>query len=303
MTWKLWRTVFRASPREEADSEIAFHIEERTRELIAEGEDPARARQLAEQRFGPIAPIERAIEDSTRRRRERADRSEVFMNLIQDLRYGVRVLRRNPIFATAAIATLALGVGATLAVFNVVNGVLLRPMPYKDPARISMIWIAERGDDGNVSELPLTSGFFADIERDSRSFESMAAFRSWPSSLATSPGADPEPVAGSRVSPALFDVLGVRPAAGRAFTSAEAVPGGPNVALISHDLWRRKFGGDPGIVGRQMYLNGASFTAIEQLQEHIDAFITAYNETAEPFAWTKKKVHQRRFKNRRITQL
>src|SRR5688500_19466801 len=83
MTWKLWRTIFRASPREEADSEIAFHIEERTRELIAEGEDPARARQLTEQRFGPIAPIERAIEDSTRRRRERAERTEVVMHLTQ----------------------------------------------------------------------------------------------------------------------------------------------------------------------------------------------------------------------------
>ena len=260
MMWQRLRTIFRASPREEADSEIAFHIEERTRELIAEGEDPSRARQLAEQRFGPIAPIERAIEDSTRRRRERAHRTEVLMDFTQDLLYGLRVLRRNPVFAAAAIATLALGVGATLAVFNVVNGVLLRPLPYQDPARVSMIWIAERGDDGNVSELPLTSGFFADIERDSRSFTSMAAFRAWPSSLAISPGAEPEPVAGSRVSPALFDVLGVRPAAGRAFTRAEAVPGGPNVALISHDLWQRKFGGDRGIVGKQIYLNGAPFT-------------------------------------------
>ena len=139
MTWKRWRTVFRDSPREEADSEIAFHIDERTRELIEEGVDPATARRLAEERFGPIAPIERAIEDSTRRRRQRADRLEVFMNLTQDLRYGVRVLRRNPVFAAAAVATLALGVGATLAVFNVVNGVLLRPLPYKDPERVTMI--------------------------------------------------------------------------------------------------------------------------------------------------------------------
>src|SRR5688500_4394757 len=187
MTWKPWRTIFRASPREEADSEIEFHIQERTRELIEQGVDPARARRVAEERFGPIAPVERELEDSTRRRREREARTEVFMNLIQDLRYGVRVLRTNAVFASAAITALALGVGATLAVFNVVNGVLLRPLPYKDPARISMIWIGERDSVGNVFELPLTSGFYADIERDSRSFESMAAFRSWPSSLAISP--------------------------------------------------------------------------------------------------------------------
>ena len=260
MTWQLWRTIFRASPREEADSEIEFHIEERTRELIDQGVDPARARRLAEERFGPIAPVERALVDSTRRRREREARTEVFMNLSQDLRYGVRVLRRNPVFAAAAIATLALGVGATLAVFNVVNGVLLRPLPYKDPARVSMIWIAQRGDDGNVSQLPLTSGFYADIERESRSFTSMAAFRSWPYSLAGAPGVEPERVAGSRVSPALFDVLGVHPIAGRAFTRAEVVPGAPNVALISHDLWQRKFAGERGIVGRQIYLGGAPFT-------------------------------------------
>lgn len=260
MTWKLWRTIFSASPREEAESEIGFHIEERTRELVEQGMDPARARQLAEQRFGPVAPVERALMDSTRRRREREQRSEILVNLLQDLRYGTRVLRRNPVFAAAAVATLALGIGAALAVFNVVNGVLLRPLPYKDPARLSMIWITERGDDGNVSELPLTSGFFADIERQSRGFDAMAAFRSWPSSLAISPDADPEPVAGSRVSPALFDVLGVRPAVGRPFTRAEAVPGAPNVALISHDLWQRKFGGDRSIVGRQIYLNAAPFT-------------------------------------------
>src|SRR6266550_3741452 len=181
-------------------------------------------------------------------------------NFIQDLRYGVRMLRRNPLFAAAAVITLGLGLGATLAVFNVVNGVLLRPLPYRDAERINIIWLAVRGDDGNVWKLPLSSGSYSDIERDSRSFEALAAFRAWPYAIAESPEAEREPVAGARVSPALFDVLGVSPAVGRAFTRAEAVPGGPQVALISYDLWQRKFGGDRGIIGKRIYLGDVPFT-------------------------------------------
>ena len=260
MTWtRLWN-LLRPSAHEEAAAEIEFHLQERTRELIEQGVDPARARQLAEERFGSIPTVERVLEDSTRRRRRRQDRSERLLDLAQDLRYGARALRRNPVFAAAAIATLALGVGATLAVFTVVNGVLLRPLPYEDPKRISMIWITERGDDGTVSQLPLTSGFYADIEREARSFDAMAAFRAWSYSLAASPSAEPEPVAGARVTPALFDVLGVHPVAGRAFTREEAIPGAPNVAVISHDLWQRRFGGERAVVGTEVYLNGTPFT-------------------------------------------
>src|SRR3989442_10011904 len=119
-------------------------------------------------------------------------------NFIQDLRYGVRMLRRNPLFAGAAVITLGLGLGATLAVFNVVNGVLLRPLPYRDPERINIIWFAWRGDDGNVWKLPLSSGSYSDIERDSRSFEALAAFRAWPYAIAESPEAEREAVAGGK---------------------------------------------------------------------------------------------------------
>jgi putative ABC transport system permease protein len=182
------------------------------------------------------------------------------MSVTQDASYAVRSLKRNPAFAAAAIATLGLGVGATLAVFTVVNGVLLRPLPYKDPSRIAMIWISNTSAQGGTSDLPLSSGFFADIERESKQFEAMAAFRFWPHALASAGGTDSERVAGARVSPALFDVLGVRPMMGQVFTEAQAVPGGPNVATISYELWRRRFGGEPSIVGKQVELSGQSFT-------------------------------------------
>ena len=182
------------------------------------------------------------------------------MAVLKDVRFAVRSLKKHPVFAAATIATLGLGVGATLAVFTVVNGVLLRPLPYKDPSRIAMIWISSTNAEGGNVDLPLSSGFFSDIERESKQFDTMAAFRFWPYALATAGGTDAERVAGARVSPALFDVLGVRPMMGQAFSKAQAVPGGGNVATISYELWRRRFGGEPSIVGKQIDLSGQSFT-------------------------------------------
>ena len=258
--WTRLRNVIRPSVKREVDDELAFHIDMRTRELIEQGVDPARARELAQERFGPVPTIEAALVDSTIRRRHAADRAEALSDLKLDVRYALRSLRHSPAFAAAAIATLALGVGAALSVLTVVSGVLVRPLPYKDPSRLSMIWMTEK-KDGRVPEYPLSSGFYSDIARDSKAVENMAAFRGWPYSLAVN-GGEPEQVAGARVSPALFDVLGVRPYVGRVFTRAEAVPGGPSVMVISHDLWQRKFGGDANIVGKQVSVSGQPFTIL-----------------------------------------
>ena len=258
--WSLLRRILRPNERAEVGDEIAFHIQMRTAELIEQGVDPARAREMAETRFGPVEPIEEKLVDSGRRRRHRADRAEAFMDLTKDLSFAVRSLRRSPAFTIAAIATLALGVGATLAVFNVVNGVLLRPLPYRDPADIQMIWISNRTPNSEGGDLPLASGFYADIERESRTFAAMAAFRAWTYALSIDGNPDAEPLSGARVSPALFTVLGVRPQLGQPFAARDAVPGAPNVALIGHDLWQRRFGADIAIIGKQVTLNGQSFT-------------------------------------------
>ena len=247
------RALFRRSAVErEMNNELAFHFELEKQERMRAGASSAEAHRAAIHAFGGVDHVKEAYRD--------ARGTRPLENLIQDLRYGVRILRRNPLFAAAAVTTLGLALGAALAVFNVVNGVLLRPLPYRDPERINIIWLAWRWDDGNVSQLPLSSGSYSDIERDSRSFDAMAAFRAWPYAIAESPDAEREAVAGARVTPALFDVLGVSPVVGRAFTRAEAVPGGPNVALISHDLWQRKFGGSRDIIGKRIYLGDAPFT-------------------------------------------
>jgi putative ABC transport system permease protein len=247
------RALFRRSIVErEMNDELAFHFELEKQERMRAGANSAEAHRAAVHAFGGVDQVKEAYRD--------ARGTRAVENLIQDLRYGVRMLRRNPLFAGAAVTTLGLGLGATLAVFNVVNGVLLRPLPYRDPERVNIIWFAWRGDDGNVWQLPLSSGSYSDIERDSRSFEALAAFRAWPHGIAEFPDAEREAVAGARVSPALFDVLGVSPAVGRAFTRAEAVPGGPQVALISHDLWQRKFGGRRDIIGKRIYLGDVPVT-------------------------------------------
>jgi len=244
------------------DDEIRFHLEMRVRELIQQGYSPEDARAMAEERFGPVRPIQATLLDSTRRRRHREHRVEVFRQLAQDAGYALRAFRKNPGFAVAAIATLALGVGAALAVFTVVNGVLVRPLPYREPARLGMIWITSTNPDGTTSDLPLTSGFYSDIARESKQFERMAAFRSWPYSMAAPGSTEQEQVAGARVTPGLFEVLGVRPMLGTVFRSEDAVPGGPRVAVVSHDLWRRRFGADRAIIGRQVILGGESFTVV-----------------------------------------
>jgi putative ABC transport system permease protein len=257
--WTRLRNIFRPDARTEVDDEVRFHIEMRTRELIEQGLPAADARAAAEARFGAVSAVEREMLDSTRRRRQRTDRSESFLDFRQDVRYAARSLGNSPAFSAAAIATLALGVGATLAVFTVVNGVLLRPLPYKDPEGIEMIWIAGQNEQNETMDLPLTSGFFNDLRQAATTFESIAAFRSWPYALSDASGGDAEPVSGARVSPALFDVLGIRPQIGQPFTREHAVPGASNVAMISHDLWQRRFGGGP-VVGSQVMLSGQAHT-------------------------------------------
>jgi putative ABC transport system permease protein len=244
--------------KRDVDDEVAFHLEMRTRELIEQGMSPDEARRQATASFGDVQAIRSDLRQERASRNEERERRDWWAGLRMDAQYAMRSLRKNPAFALSAVATLALGIGATLAVFTVVNGVLVRPLPYKDPEDLAMIWMTMPRQDGNLDELPLTSGFYADLERDSKTLQ-MAVFRSWGYSLSDAGGTEPEPVAGARVSPALFDVLGVRPFIGSGFEKSASQPGSPRVAVISHALWQRRFGGDRSIVGKQITLSGESF--------------------------------------------
>ncbi len=175
----------------------------------------------------------------------------------KDIRYGVRVLLGNPGFSLIALLALVLGIGANTAIFSVVNAVFLKPLPFPDADRLVMVW--EHRDGGAKTNVANPQNF-GDWQARNRSFEKMAAFIETRLNI-TGPGT-PEQVVGSYVTRDFFGVLGVSPAMGRDFLPTEDVDGSPNVVLISNTLWKRRFGGDPGIVGKQIAMGTRSATIV-----------------------------------------
>jgi putative ABC transport system permease protein len=173
--------------------------------------------------------------------------------LIQDLRYALRRLVHSPGFTVASIVTLALGIGATTAIFSVVDAVLLRPLSFQDPSRLVLVWerFAARDQETNV----VNPANYLDWRDRATSFTDLAAL-GW--SQQTFAGDVPELVQGRSVTPNFFRTLGLAPLLGRVFTPAEAVPGGPPVIILSYGLWRRQFGGDSGVVGRPVPVAGGT---------------------------------------------
>jgi putative ABC transport system permease protein len=170
-----------------------------------------------------------------------------------DLIYAIRGFFKKPLFATAAVLTLALGIGANSAIFTVVNGVLLRPLPYRSPDRLMMVWTynPRQGFDKDVSSYPN----FDDWRRQSTSFDGMSAYTG--AGFTLTHAGDPAQIRGAIVTPGFFETLGVAPAFGRTFGAREGGKGGDRVAILSHGLWQTRFGGDPAAVGRSIVLNGA----------------------------------------------
>ncbi len=177
--------------------------------------------------------------------------------LIQDLRHALRRLAKSPGFTLAAVVTLALGIGATTAIFSVVDAVLLRPLTFGDPSRLVLVWerFGARNQDRNV----VNPANYLDWRDRATSFSELAAF-GW--SQETFTGDAPELVQGRTVTPNFFRTVGLTPLLGRTFSRAEAESGGPNVLVLSYGLWRRRFGGDSGVVGRSIPVAGGAATVL-----------------------------------------
>jgi len=176
----------------------------------------------------------------------------------QDVRYGLRSLAKNPGFTAVAVLALALGIGANSAIFSVVNAILLRPLPYKDPDRLVMVW-EDRSKNGYPRDTP-AAGNFHDWREQNQVFEGMAAVANQSFNLTGS--GEPERVDGRRVSANLFQLLGVEPLHGRRFLPEEDQPGAGRVVVLSHGLWQRRFGSDPQVLGSQLTLDGESHTVV-----------------------------------------
>ena len=244
----------RAAAERAMDDEMRFHIESEIAERVRMGMPPDEARRSALADFGGV---ERYKEEGRDARGGRA-----LEDVAQDLRFAARVLRRNPGFTAATVLTFALGIGAATAIYSVVYGVLLRPLPYADAGRLVVLWERDlaHGADRNVVSVP---SFEAWRER-SQSYSGMAALVPRPATIAGDGGAPPERVMGAEVSPGYFRLLGVAPALGRdlAESDAEASRAAGDVVVLSDGYWRRRFGGDPGALGRTMLVGGRAYTVV-----------------------------------------
>ena len=237
--------------RADVDDELAFHLETRAAEHVARGVPEADARRLAREEFGDLEEARRrclAIGEERLRRRRRVELGQAIRG---DLRLALRALRRRPAFAAVVLLTLALGFGANTAILGVVHGVLLRPLPYAQPERLVALW-----PEHFLSNAELL--FLRERLRTAAQVETYSP--GWSVTLTGAGEAAQLPAA--RVSSGFFEALGARPLLGRGFVAADARPGTNDVAILSHALWRARFGADPRVVGRRIELDGTPQTVV-----------------------------------------
>ena len=250
-----WRTP--AQVAADVDEELRFHLEMVARELTDDGWPEDAARVEAVRRFGDIETTRRVCRQLDAHKEKQMKWIKALEEIGQDLRYAFRQLAKSPGFTLIAILTLALGVGATTSIFSVVDGVLLRPLPFPDPDRLVRVYpLNEEGEPNAISVLN-----FLDWRRQSRTIEAASLLETGSVNL-TGTGGEPERLSGAWVSPEFFSVIGAPLLAGRGFAKGEDGPEAPNVVVLSTELWQRRFGGDRGLVGRTINLDGKPYTVI-----------------------------------------
>lgn len=250
----------RRDRRREVEEELAFHLASSERDLAASGLPAPVAREEAARRFGDLDRYRRQCLSIDQRRDRAQQRGELVKDLLLDFKYALRSFRKSPAFLAGTVLTLALGIGGATAVFSVVYGVLLKPLPFPEPARLVHLWEenAERGWSFNEA----APANFLDWRERARSFTDITAYRLLGSELALTGDGEPEPVPGTLVYANFFDVLGLRPVAGRWFEEHESWQGTAGVVVISQGLWQRRFGADPALIGKTINLNGRERTVV-----------------------------------------
>ncbi len=254
--WTSWLRVWRRSAEADVDAELRFHFDARIDDLVAGGAVPEAARAQALAEFGDVETVRSRLGAIDRRIVHRNRRADWWESVGQDLRHALRGLRQSPGFALLVIATLAIGIGATTAIFSVVNPILFEPMPFPHADRVMTVW--ESDQSGGRDFVGFAT--YKDVQQAVTTFDYSAAM-SYATATLTG-GREPEALVGQRVSWTFFRALGVHPVLGREFTEVEDRPGAPRVVIIGNGLWRRRFGGDSSIIGHAVTLDGNAWTVI-----------------------------------------
>ncbi len=240
----------RKTVEQEMDDEIRFHLEMQAQDNIRSGMAPEDAKAVAAQIFGPVAKAKELC-------REQKGLPAV-ESIFQDVKYGIRKLAGMPLFTAAALLTLGLGIGGNTTVFTVLNAVLLRPLPFPDPARITLVWENDLLRKSDLEDASLPD--FIDIQQQASSFEALGAYERVNRTL-TARG-EPEKLAAARVTSGYFRAMRARPVLGRTFLPQEFTAGQQRPVLLGYGVWQRKFGGRPSAIGSSLILDGEPHTVV-----------------------------------------
>jgi putative ABC transport system permease protein len=274
-----FRSLFRGKAVDrDLNDELRFHIERQTAENIAAGMTPADAQRAARIEFGATESFKEDCRE--------ARRVNHIQELLHDLRFGLRMLRKNPGFTAVAVLTLAIGIGACTAIFSAVNPILFEPLPYPHANRILKIWDIYQGKRSDV-----TFHTYREVAQRNRSLEYLSVLEPWRPTM-TGP-AEPERLEGLSVSATYFRVLGVAPALGRDFNPTEDVLNSPKVTIINDGLWKRRFGGDQSIVGRQIILDGDNYTVIGVMPREFEDVLAPSVEIWSPTQYDALNIANR----------
>jgi putative ABC transport system permease protein len=272
----------RGQVEQELDEELRYHLDRQIEENIAGGMTAREARYAALRAMGGIEQHKEECRDMRR--------VNFIEDFIQDLRYGLRVLVKSPVFTIVAVLSLALGIGANTAIFSVVNGLLLQPLPYPEPERIVDVWHTPPQESfPGMATFSVSPGNYLDWKNQNESFESMAVYQG--AGFSMSNGDTPVTVIGTAVSSEFFSVLRSTPIQGRTFLPEEEQPGHNQVVVLGHGLWQRAFGGDPNLIGQTLSLDSQKFTVIGIMPSGFE--FPQEGELWVPLAWDDKERQTR----------
>jgi predicted permease len=275
--WRRYARIFGADPKADVRDELRFHIEAKADDLIAAGWTPDAARREAERQFGDIRAVQRFGEQMSLETERGRARREFWGGFLQDFRHSVRALRRDWSFALIVTLVLLLGIGANTAVFSVVNTVLLRPLPFPESAQLA--WLAPGKElkatlraAAGLSVSTYTVAAYEEFQKHNRSFQSVTAYNPFfgNSQYTLIAGKEPVSVSGVMVACNFFPTLGVQPALGRHFTSAECLHGGSRAVMLTHSLWQAEFSADVSVIGRSVRLGPDAYTVVGVLPSGFD---------------------------------